>query len=103
VNQAPLYIVWLIVGIGILLAVLSYFLPTPTPRDNCTPDRCWRAGIFYVNRDDPTLFVPKRFGIGYTLNFGNPWSWAMLALIGVVAVAPITVAFLSVLRVVGRR
>jgi uncharacterized membrane protein len=103
VNQAPLYIIWLIIGIGLLLAVLSYFLPTQKHRDNRTPDRCWKAGIFYVNPDDPALFVPKRFGIGYTLNLGNSWSWAVLALIGVVALAPITVAVLSVLRVLGRR
>ncbi len=38
-------------------------------------------GSFYVNREDPELFVPKRYGIGYTLNFGNRWSWAVLALI----------------------
>jgi uncharacterized membrane protein len=102
VNQAPLYIIWLIIGIGILLAVLSYFLPTQTQGDNRTPDRCWKAGIFYVNPDDSALFVPKRFGIGYTLDFGNPWSWAVLALVGVVAVVPIFVAFLSVLHVLGK-
>jgi uncharacterized membrane protein len=36
-------------------------------------------GIFCSNPDDPALVVPKRFGVGYTLNFGNPWSWAVLA------------------------
>jgi len=37
--------------------------------------------MFYVNRENPDVFVPKRYGIGYTLNFGNRWSWAVLALI----------------------
>ena len=36
----------------------------------------WR-GIFYFHPNDPALLVPKRFGIGYTLNFGNPWCWAV--------------------------
>jgi len=35
-------------------------------------DRYWNAGVFYNNPDDPALFVPKRFGIGWTLNFGHP-------------------------------
>ncbi len=34
-------------------------------------NRRWRLGLFYVNPDDPALFVEQRFGLGYTLNFGN--------------------------------
>ncbi|HEY4455136.1 MAG TPA: DUF5808 domain-containing protein [Pseudonocardiaceae bacterium] len=52
-----------------------------THRDD---DRYWRGGLFYVNRDDHTLFVPRRFGIGWTLNFGNPR--AAMLLLGIVAV-----------------
>jgi len=32
----------------------------------------WVLGMFYVNRDDPSFFVEKRFGMGYTINLGNP-------------------------------
>jgi uncharacterized membrane protein len=32
----------------------------------------WRWGSFYVNPDDPSIWVEKRFGIGYTLNLGRP-------------------------------
>lgn len=35
-------------------------------------DRHWKMGAFYVNRDDPALFVEKRFGVGFTINFGRP-------------------------------
>ncbi|MEE8385549.1 MAG: DUF5808 domain-containing protein [Dehalococcoidia bacterium] len=31
----------------------------------------WVWGLFYVNRDDPSLMLESRFGIGYTLNYGN--------------------------------
>lgn len=31
----------------------------------------WLWGMFYVNRDDPSLMLESRFGIGYTLNYGN--------------------------------
>jgi uncharacterized membrane protein len=43
------------------------------------PDH-WKAGVFYVNRDDAALFVPKRFGIGYTLNFGHAAAWVIMGL-----------------------
>ena len=35
-------------------------------------DKYWKAGIFYVNKNDPSIFVEKRFGVGWTLNFANP-------------------------------
>ena len=41
-------------------------------------DRYWKGGLLYVNSEDPALFVEKRFGMGYTLNFGRPASWVML-------------------------
>lgn len=39
--------------------------------DGLAEDRFWKAGVFYVNPDDPSWLVEKRFGFGYTLNFGN--------------------------------
>ena len=54
-----------------------------------TRDAQWKWGLIYVDREDPALLVEKRFGIGYTFNFGNPWSWALLALLVVVAVGAI--------------
>ena len=35
-------------------------------------DKYWRWGIVYVNKEDPALFVEKRFGVGFTINFGRP-------------------------------
>jgi uncharacterized membrane protein len=49
------------------------------PVGDGTADRYWKAGLFYVNRDDPALFVEKRFGLGYTLNFGHPGTWLLIA------------------------
>jgi uncharacterized membrane protein len=51
-----------------------------THRDD---DKYWRGGLFYINRDDPAMWIPRRFGLGWTLNFGNPRA-AMLP-VGVVA------------------
>ncbi|HKM51905.1 MAG TPA: DUF5808 domain-containing protein [Isosphaeraceae bacterium] len=61
------------------------------PVGDRTPDKYWKLGLFYVNRNDPALFVEKRFGIGYTLNFGHPGVWVVLAVLLAVFVAIILI------------
>jgi uncharacterized membrane protein len=34
-------------------------------------DSKWKGGLIYFNRNDPSIFVEKRFGVGWTINFGN--------------------------------
>lgn len=42
-------------------------------------DRFWKAGIVYVNRDDPAVLVGARFAFAWTVNFGNPIARALVA------------------------
>ena len=42
-------------------------------------DKYWRGGLFYLNHQDHALLVPRRFGLGWTLNFGNPRAAMLLA------------------------
>ena len=42
-------------------------------------DELWKLGTFYCNREDPSIFVPKRFGVGWTINIANPWTWLVVA------------------------
>ena len=86
---------WFFLSVIVLILVLTYLVKIPTGRDHPTPDDCWKAGIIYVNRGDPSLFVRKRLGIGYTLNFGNPWSWVVLAGIILLIAAPVRFAVSS--------
>ena len=44
-------------------------------------DRYWTWGLIYINRTDPAFLVEKRFGIGYTFNFGHPLAWLAITLI----------------------
>jgi len=46
--------------------------------DGLADNAKWRLGIFYVNREDPSFFVEHRFGLGYTINLGNPKAVALL-------------------------
>ena len=58
-----------------------------THRDD---DKYWRGGLFYINREDRALWVPRRFGVGWALNFGNPRAAMLLA--GVVALIGLVIA-----------
>jgi uncharacterized membrane protein len=49
-------------------------------------DRYWKLGSIYVNPEDPSLFVEKRFGVGWTLNFGNRWGVIALCLLLAIAI-----------------
>lgn len=54
---------------------------------NRDDDRFWKLGLIYVNREDPALFVQKRFGIGWTVNFARPAAMGMLVAVLALAVA----------------
>lgn len=53
-------------------------------------DEGWH-GLFYRNPSDPRLWVPKRFGIGWTLNFAHRSAWLLLF----VLVVPMIVAVIA--------
>lgn len=42
-------------------------------------DAYWKLGVFYWNPQDASLFVPARFGIGWTMNFGSRACWGIIA------------------------
>ncbi|QDZ14442.1 DUF1648 domain-containing protein [Humibacter ginsenosidimutans] len=63
---------------------------TPDAPDD---DRYWKGGLIYVNRDDPAVFVQRRFGVGWTVNFGRPGG----VLFGVVLVVLVVAAIVSAL------
>lgn len=50
-------------------------------------DAHWRLGVFYCNAEDPSIVVPKRFGIGWTINIARPGAWAVFGafILGVMA------------------
>jgi len=52
----------------------------------------WKFGIFYFNKEDNRILLPKRNGnFGWTLNFANPYSiLAIAAIVGsVIAISRI--------------
>lgn len=41
-------------------------------------DTYWKLGVIYFNPYDPSIFIEKRLGVGWTLNFARPMSWFLL-------------------------
>jgi len=76
--------------VGMLGFVAFRWLQVPkalAAAQDSTDPRFWKAGIVYYNPTDSALWVPKRFGFGYSLNFGRPVSWLVLGLILLMPVA----------------
>ncbi|MBC1351566.1 DUF1648 domain-containing protein [Listeria innocua] len=55
-------------------------------------DAFWKAGVIYFNRNDPALFVEKRFGIGWTINTARPVAWLTFVFI-IAAIVFISILF----------
>jgi uncharacterized membrane protein len=73
--------------VGVRAAVYLQY-PKPIPRQ--TEDAHWRFPGMYINRQDPALFVPRRNGPGWTVNFGRPQAIVFLGLAVLVSIgAPI--------------
>jgi hypothetical protein len=66
---------WLLVRFGRLQSAST----GAGPLGDGTDDRHWKAGLVYYDPDDPTIFIEKRFGIGYTMNMARPATWWLLA------------------------
>jgi len=62
---------------------------TETDRDD---DRFWKAGLIYVNRDDPAILIGARFGVGWTFNLANPAAWLVIAAIVAVPAGLVLIA-----------
>jgi uncharacterized membrane protein len=59
-------------------------------------DRHWKAGLVYHNPDDPAVWIEKRFGFGYTLNFARSGAWWFLAaVVGLPLLAVLLLAALA--------
>ncbi len=45
-------------------------------------DEFWKwGGLIYNNPNDPAIWVDKRIGIGWTLNFAHKESWFIMMMI----------------------
>lgn len=48
-----------------------------------------KCAFFYYNNEDSNLFVPKLYGIGWTVNWANPISWVIILIIIILVILPL--------------
>ncbi len=66
-----------LLGAGIAFMVRDFARLKPAEANRAL----YKWGLFYVNPDDDRIWVPKVIGVGWTLNFAKPASWAVLVLL----------------------
>ena len=70
-----MFLLCLAVGVGLMIRDLKGNGLGPIET------RHYRWGLFYVNPDDPAIWVPKPLGLGWTLNFAHGSSWLIMGLL----------------------
>ncbi|WP_211748248.1 DUF5808 domain-containing protein [Paenibacillus sp. Marseille-Q4541] len=74
-------VVLILVGVGILYVTTGQGgsrVKSPVAHSSRPPrddDDNWKLGMFYFNPADPSLFVEKRMGYGWTINHARPLAW----------------------------
>ncbi|MFJ8088915.1 DUF1648 domain-containing protein [Lysinibacillus sp. NPDC095746] len=84
----PLFIVFMFVSLGGLILLIwklsnsnERFVDLHTNETAADDDRYWKWGIVYLNKNDPSLLVQKKYGVGWTVNLANKWSYIILLVI----------------------
>ena len=53
----------------------------------------WKLEIFYYNKEDKSMLVSSRYGVGFALNYGHKVVQAATAVLAAVAVTAIVLLF----------
>ncbi|USB33835.1 DUF5808 domain-containing protein [Paenibacillus sp. YPG26] len=67
--------------------------PETPGTDVVQDDANWKLGNMYFNAKDPSLFVEKRMGVGWTLNMARPLAW--LIFLAPFAIIILIISFLA--------
>src|SRR5258708_3359515 len=94
---------FVIPGILIIIALLL-FVPikrsTNKPADGrpigsiFRDDARYWYGFLYYNPDDPDVLIPKRYGIGWTINFGHPAGRLFAIIMLILLLLPLVMFFI---------
>lgn len=108
INETVVTTIPIVISIGLIIGALILSITTgqggsrvKTSTTSNTDvisrddDRYWKLGIFYFNRNDPAIFLEKRFGVGWTNNWAHPLSWLFILVIVALAIGlPILIGVL---------
>lgn len=103
------HLVALLIPVVLIVAVIALYVPhsrsrtrPPSPDDRQLvgpmlhdDDRYWYGGVFYNNPNDPNPLVPRRYGFGWTINFGHPLGKAFIAIMIAMMLLPIVLTIFN--------
>ncbi len=75
---SSLFVLVVIFAMVILLAVKARQGGNQFAHRAETDDSHWVLGLFYYDKGNPSIFVEKRIGLGFTVNLAHPLSWIAL-------------------------
>ena len=88
----PFYGALLCVAPAVTKPTVQFGVRIPPERTGATVIGDQRRAYIYVNRDDPSLMVGARFGVGWTFNLANPAAWLLLSAIAGVPAGLVIIA-----------
>ncbi len=103
-TQLPGIALWLGIGVGvyavggvIYMAATGGLARNKSGGEAAASDDAsrWLWGLFYYAPEDPAMFVEKRMGLGYTLNFGNKLAIVMTVVFVAAFGGILALAFMS--------
>ncbi|MCU7495206.1 MAG: hypothetical protein HF314_04925 [Ignavibacteria bacterium] len=75
---------WFVLSVAVLAVIPVFYntIITKKWRNKVENEsKSWKLGIFYFNPKDTRMFLPKRLGVGITINFGNPMAVILTVLV----------------------
>ncbi|MDR3667700.1 MAG: DUF5808 domain-containing protein [Ignavibacteriaceae bacterium] len=91
-NSSQLFI-YSIIFLVVLISAVTFYNTIITKKWRnkvINESECWKWGMFYYNPLDKRIFLPKRTGLGLTLNFAHPVSTIlMVALVLIIIISMI--------------
>lgn len=85
----PLFVVLFAMILSFLTGQGGSRIHRPAKGSSVAPvedDHLWKLGMFYYNPSDPSIFVEKRGGIGWTINHAHPAAWTIVGTILIIVV-----------------
>ena len=89
-NTSLAIIIGIVLLVIITTAIIFYNTIITKKWRNEVPneEECWKWGFIYYNPTDSRIFLPKRTGLGFTLNFAKPISiFIILTIVLIIALA----------------
>ncbi|GIO44280.1 DUF1648 domain-containing protein [Paenibacillus apis] len=91
----PLFVVLFAIILSFLTGQGGSRIKRPAKGSSVQPvddDHLWKLGVFYYNPSDPSVFVEKRSGIGWTINHAHPAAWTIVGVILIIVIVSILIS-----------